>query len=186
MVRKLVGLATPATVWDLGGNTGVFSRLAVEAGSHVVSWDVDPAAVEKNYRHLREEGARPLLPLLLDLTNPSGGIGWANEERMSRAERGPVDPVMALALVHHLAISNNVPLPRIAAFLASLSPQLLIEFVPKQDSQVQRLLATRADIFDDYTPAGFEAAFGQHYETVETHPIRESVRTLYLFRRKRT
>jgi hypothetical protein len=169
VVRKLVGLATPATVWDLGGNTGVFSRLAVEAGSHVVSWDVDP-----------------LLPLLLDLTNPSAGIGWANEERMSLADRGPVDLVMALALVHHLAISNNVPLPRIAAFLASLSPQLLIEFVPKQDSQVQRLLATRADIFDDYTQAGFEAAFGQHYETLEAHPIRESVRTLYLFRRKRT
>lgn len=185
LVRKLVRSVTPETVWDVGGNTGLFSRLAVEVGSHVVSWDVDPAAVEKNYRHLREEGPRPLLPLLLDLTNPSGGLGWANEERLSLRERGPVDLVMALALVHHLAISNNVPLPRVADFFASLSPHLLIEFVPKQDSQVQRLLATREDIFDDYTQAGFEAAFGQRYETVEVHPIRESVRTLYLLRRKR-
>lgn len=184
LVRKLLGVAGPATVWDLGGNTGVFSRLAVDAGAHVVSWDVDPAAVEKNYRHLREEGPRPLLPLLLDLTNPSGGIGWANEERMSLAERGPVDLVMALALIHHLAISNNVPLPRIADFLAKLAPSLLIEFVPKEDSQVQRLLATREDIFDDYTPAGFEAAFARRWETVEVHPIRDGVRTLHLLRRR--
>ena len=184
LVRKLLGVASPATVWDLGGNTGVFSRLAVDAGAHVVSWDVDPAAVEKNYRHLREEGPRPLLPLLLDLTNPSGGIGWANEERMSLAERGPVDLVMALALIHHLAISNNVPLPRIADFLATLAPSLLIEFVPKEDSQVQRLLATREDIFDDYTPAGFEAAFARRWETVEVHPIRDGVRTLHLLRRR--
>jgi hypothetical protein len=111
-------------------------------------------------------------------------MGWANEERMSLADRGPVDLLMALALIHHLAISNNVPLPRIADFLASLSPHLLIEFVPKQDSQVQRLLVTREDIFDGYTQAGFEAAFARRYETVEVHPIRESARTLYLLRRR--
>ena len=184
LVRKLVASVRPATVWDLGGNTGRFSRLAVDAGAHVTSWDVDPAAVEKNYRHLRAEGPRPLLPLLLDLTNPSSAIGWANEERSSLRGRGPVDLVMALALIHHLAISNNVPLSRVAEFFASLGPQLLIEFVPKHDSQVQRLLATREDIFDGYTQAGFEAAFGRRYETIEAHPIPESARTLYLLRRK--
>jgi ribosomal protein L11 methylase PrmA len=183
LVRKLLGSVSPATVWDLGGNTGVFSRIGVESGAHVVSWDVDPAAVEKNYRRLRQEGSRRLLPLLLDLTNPSGGVGWRNEERMSLSERSPVDLVMALALIHHLAISNNVPLPRIADFFASLSAHLLVEFVPKQDSQVKRLLATREDIFDDYTQAGFEAAFSRHYETLEVHPIPESERTLYLLRR---
>ena len=184
LVRKLVASVRPATVWDLGGNTGLFSRLAVDAGAHVTSWDVDPAAVEKNYRHLRAEGPRPLLPLLLDLTNPSSAIGWANEERSSLCGRGPVDLVMALALIHHLAISNNVPLARVAEFFASLGPHLLIEFVPKHDSQVQRLLATREDIFDGYTRAGFEAAFGRRYETIEAHPIPESARTLYLLRRK--
>jgi hypothetical protein len=121
---------------------------------------------------------------LLDLTNPSSASGWANEERASLCGRGPVDLVIALALIHHLAISNNVPLSRVAGFFASLSPHLLIEFVPKQDSQVQRLLATREDIFEDYTQAGFEAAFGRRYEIIGAHPIRESVRTLYLFRRK--
>jgi len=150
----------------------------------VVSWDLDPAAVEKNYLQLRKEGPRPLLPLVLDLTNPSAGIGWANGERLSLAQRGPVDLVMALALVHHLAISNNVPLDRIAEFLAPLAETLLIEFVPKDDSQVKRLLATREDIFDRYTPAGFEAAFATRYHTIETWSIRETSRVLYLFRRK--
>ncbi len=184
LVRKLVESVTPKTVWDLGGNTGVFSRLAVDAGAQVVSWDVDPAAVERSYLELQREGPRALLPLVLDLTNPSGSVGWANEERMSLAERGPVDLVMALALIHHLAISNNVPLERIADFLAPLARHLLIEFVPKEDSQVQRLLATREDIFDGYTQSDFEAAFARHYETVERQPIRETSRTLYLLRRK--
>jgi hypothetical protein len=184
LVRKLVSSVAPKTVWDLGGNTGLFSRLAVEAGAHVTSWDLDPAAVEKNYLHLKQEGSRPLLPLLLDLTNPSAGLGWANEERMSLAQRGPVDLVMALALVHHLAISNNVPLERIADFMASLGPNLLIEFVPKGDSQVQRLLASRQDVFDRYTPEGFEAAFARRYETIDVQPIRETARVLYLLRRK--
>ena len=184
LVRKGVESVTPKTVWDLGGNTGVFSRLAVDAGATVVSWDVDPAAVEQNHLQLQREGPRPLLPLVLDLTNPSGSVGWANEERMSLAERGPVDLVMALALIHHLAISNNVPLDRVADFLSPLARHLLIEFVPKDDSQVRRLLATREDIFDGYTQAGFEAAFARHYETVERQPIRETSRVLYLLRRR--
>jgi ribosomal protein L11 methylase PrmA len=184
LVSELLAAASPKTVWDLGGNTGRFSRLAVDGGAHVVSWDIDPAAVEKNYRELRREGPRALLPLVLDLTNPSAAIGWANEERMSVAQRGPVDLVMALALVHHLAISNNVPLERVADFLAPLAETLLIEFVPKEDSQVRRLLATREDIFDRYTPEGFEAAFATRYHRIEARPIRETSRVLYLFRRK--
>jgi hypothetical protein len=184
VVRKGIESVMPSTVWDFGGNTGVFSRLAVEAGAQVVSWDVDPAAVEQNYLQLQREGHRPLLPLVLDLTNPSGAVGWANEERMSLVERGPVDLVMALALIHHLAISNNVPLSRVADFLAPLALHLMIEFVPKDDSQVQRLLATREDIFDAYSQADFEAEFARHYEIVERQPIRATSRTLYLLRRR--
>jgi hypothetical protein len=184
LVRKLVALVSPRTVWDLGANTGLFSRIAVEGGAHVVSWDVDPGAVERSYLALREDGRRALLPLLLDLTNPSAAAGWANRERMSLAERGPVDLLMALALVHHLAISNNVPLERIADFFAPLAPYLLIEFVAKDDSQVQRLLATREDVFAGYGQAGFEAAFFRHYELVESHPISGTSRTLYLLRRR--
>jgi len=111
-------------------------------------------------------------------------VGWACEERDSLAARGPVDLAMALALVHHLAISNNVPLERVAEMLATLARHLVIEFVPKADSQVERLLATREDIFPDYHEAGFEAAFAACFELLEKQPVAGSERTLYLFARR--
>lgn len=90
---------------------------------------------------------------------------------------------MALALVHHLAIGNNVPLAEVAKYFAALSEWVIVEFVPKSDSQVQRLLATRKDIYDQYTSAGFEEAFASYFSTVKSQPISGSERTLYLFRR---
>jgi hypothetical protein len=120
---------------------------------------------------------------VLDLTNPSPSLGWQNEERMSFVERGPVDIVMALALIHHLAISNNVPLESLAAFFAGLAPWLIIEFVPKTDSQVERLLSTREDIFPDYNPNGFEQAFKKHFIIHKIVPVQDSERQLYLMER---
>jgi len=141
----------PAIVWDLGANVGIFSRLASDRGISTVSFDVDPAAVEKNYLDCVARGDTSILPLVIDLTNPSPSVGWENKERMSLKEHGPADAVLALSPVHHLAISNNVPLSQIAGFLSDISRWLSIEFVPKSDSQVQRLLATKEDIFPDYT-----------------------------------
>lgn len=179
LVGRYLDACSPKTVWDLGANTGLFSRIAADRGARVVAFDVDPAAVERNWREVTERGQTRMLPLLQDLTNPSSGIGWDNEERSSLAERGPADVAMALALVHHIAISNNVPLSRIAAFLHKLCRTLIIEFVPKGDSQVRRLLATREDVFPDYTTEGFEAAFATCFTIVEREPIPESERTLY-------
>jgi hypothetical protein len=99
---------------------------------------------------------------------------------MSFVERGPTDMIMALALIHHLAISNNVPLDNIARFLATLGRRLIIEFVPKQDKKVQTLLATRIDIFKDYTEAGFEAAFSPYFSIERRVNIQASERVLYL------
>lgn len=180
LVERHIEAIRPKSVWDLGANTGVFSRLAAKRGIPTVAYDIDPAAVEKNYLTCKEEGQTELLPLVLDLTNPSPGLGWANEERMSLLERGPADMVLALALVHHLAISNNLPLPKIAEFFSRLSAGLVVEFVPKSDSQVQRLLATREDIFPEYTRDGFERAFGRFFSIDEVHGIEGSERTLYL------
>lgn len=178
-VGRLLEVASPRTVWDLGGNVGVFSRLAGTRGVPTVCMDSDPVAVERNYLS-QEDGSADVLPLLMDLTSPSPGLGWANQERMSLAERGPADTVLALALIHHLAISNNVPFPTIAAFLAGLCRTLIIEFVPKEDPQVQRLLRTREDIFSDYSQDAFERQFGQSFRVVERAPVRESPRVLYL------
>ena len=174
----------PAMIWDLGANNGTFSRVAHDSGAFVGSFDIDPAAVEQNYRGVKQEKLDNLLPLLLDLTNPSPAIGWANRERDSFHMRGPADLVLALALIHHLAISNNVPLPHLAQFFAVTGKRLIIEFVPKSDSQVKKLLASREDIFPDYTRAGFEEAFGNMFTIREAVDIRESERVLYLLEAK--
>src|SRR4030042_4494997 len=117
IVAAFLDRVRPSTVWDLGANIGMFSRLASDRGIPTVSFDLDPAAGEKNYRACVASGDTCVLPLVTDLANPSPSIGWENKERMSLRERGPGDGVLALALVHHLAISNNIPLSRIAGFL---------------------------------------------------------------------
>jgi hypothetical protein len=186
--RDLVGAMLEKTnnrmVWDLGANNGYFSRVASERDLFTVAADIDPAAVELNWRSCRRGAETHLLPLLVDLTNPSPALGWAHRERESLLDRGPAGTVIALALIHHLAISNNVPLERLAAFFAAAGGYLVIEFVPKSDSQVQRLLATREDVFPDYCREGFETAFGEHFEIIEKKDIAGSERTLYLMRRK--
>jgi len=180
LIEGFLGEVKPRSVWDLGANTGVFSRLASSRGIPTVAFDIDFVAVELNYRNMRAKKESNLLPLILDLTNPSPALGWAHEERASLIGRGPADTVLALALIHHLAISNNLPFDMIAAFFASVCRSLIIEFVPKSDSQVQKLLATREDIFPDYTPAGFEAAFGRRFRIRKTEKIAGSERLLYL------
>ncbi len=183
LIREWSARLRPSLVWDLGANRGIFSRVAGKSGAYVVSSDIDPAAVEQNYRQVKSEKTENLLPLLIDLTNPSPSIGWANEERDSFGSRGPADMVLALALIHHLAISNNVPLPQLADFFARTGKWLVIEFVPKADSQVQKLLISREDIFPNYTREGFEAAFGQRFRIAEAVDVRESERVLYLLER---
>lgn len=186
LVSSFLKRAKPGRVLDLGSNDGSFSRLALGLGAYVLSADVDPVAVERNYQAVKRGQETALLPLLLDLTNPSPDLGWANAERSRFSERAQADVAMALALIHHLAISNNVPLELVADYTASLAPQLIIEFVPKSDSQVQRLLATREDIFPAYTLAGFEAAFAHRYEILDKQPVAGSERVLYLMRRRGT
>ena len=114
VVGEFIDAIAPSELWDLGANTGEYSRIAAERGIDTKAFDVDPACVDRNYVAVREQRETRLLPLLLDLTNPSPAIGWALAERDSIAERSRADAVMALALIHHIAISNNVPLPRIA------------------------------------------------------------------------
>ena len=159
IIDRFVDKVQPDEVWDLGANNGEFSRIASDRGIFTVAFDIDANAISKAYIQVRKSSEKNLLPLVMDLTNPSPGLGWAHKERQSLIERGPVPMAFALALVHHLAISNNVPLPKLAHFFSEVCQNLVIEFVPKSDSQVKRLLASRLDIFDDYTEEGFEAAF---------------------------
>nr|MEE4268710.1 SAM-dependent methyltransferase [Candidatus Krumholzibacteria bacterium] len=184
LVAALLEKTDAETAWDLGANNGFFSRVASDRGLFTVASDIDPVAVEKNWREVKEKGEQKILPLLMDLTNPSPGLGWDHAERTSFLARGPAGVVFALALIHHLAISNNVPLPLLAAFFSRAGRWLIIEFVPKGDSQVDRLLATREDVFPEYTQEGFEAAFGSKFEIVSAEEIEGSKRTLYLLRKR--
>jgi hypothetical protein len=183
-VNAFILRVRPRSVWDLGANIGEFSRVASNLGIPTIAFDIDHGAVQRNYAMVKQDKETDLLPLCLDLTNPSPSLGWNCQERMSLPERAPVDMVMALALVHHLAISNNIPLENLASFFAGLGRWLIVEFIPKSDSQVKRLLSSRQDIFPDYTKAGFESAFGMHFEILEESPIAGSERILYLMERK--
>lgn len=170
----------PDEVWDLGANVGVFSRTSSDKGIKTVSFDFDPACVEANYRKSAEEKEENILPLVLDLTNPSPGIGWQNQERNSLLDRGPADVALALALVHHLAISNNTPFRKIADFLGSLCNSLIVEFIPKDDPQVQKLLTNREDIFNRYTKENFESCFEEYFSIQRSERIEDSGRSMYL------
>lgn len=180
IIDEYLNLTKPKSVWDFGANVGMFSRIASKKGIRTISFDIDYAAVEKNYLNCKASGEKYILPLLLDLTNPSPAIGWANEERLSLVNRGPVDMIFALALIHHLVISNNIPFEYISEFFSRICKYLIIEFVPKTDSQTQRLLQSKKDIFYDYTEERFESSFSNQFRILKKTQIKDSLRTLYL------
>ncbi len=182
-VTRALQAAGGSRAWDLGANTGRYSRIAAEQGYRVVALDVDPGAVERAYLAVRAEGRSDILPLLADLTDPSPALGWAGAERRSLLDRADADVVLALALVHHLAIGANVPLPMIASLFARLAPHAVVEFVPKEDPMVRRLLASRRDIFATYSIEGFRAAFSADWEIASEMSIEASSRTLFHLRR---
>jgi hypothetical protein len=180
IVARYLERTNPKSVWDLGANIGNFSRIASDQGIFTLASDFDRGAVERNYKSMRARNERSLHPLVLDLTNPSPSLGWAHRERESLIDRGPAGLAMALALIHHLAIGNNVPLMELARFLREIGNWLIIEFIPKNDPQVQKLLANREDIFPDYTLQGFEIAFGSVFTVRDSEDLLDSERRLYL------
>ncbi|CAN5603726.1 nodulation protein NoeA [soil metagenome] len=184
IVADLVGRVSPSLVWDLGANTGRFSRICADAGALTVAWDADPVAVDQGYRMSRDAPVPNLLPLIVDLMNPSPDRGWMSTERAGFFDRPNPDLALGLGLIHHLAIANNVPLAGIAALFARVAPSAMVEFVPKEDSQVRRLLATRPDIFPEYTYEGFREAFDRPFEWVASAGVEGSLRRIDLFRRR--
>jgi hypothetical protein len=120
----------------------------------------------------------------MDFTNPSPALGWHNQERHSLLERAPADLLLALAFIHHMAIANNVPLEALARYLHDCGHWLIIEWVPKEDSQVQKLLANRQDIFTNYHMEGFESSFEYYFNIREKSTITDSPRVIYLMESK--
>ena len=183
LVASFLSVAKPRTLWDLGANTGIYSRIASDNNISVIAFDIDPACVENSYRQVKDKKEQNILPLLLDLTNPSPPLGWANGERKSVGERANADIIMGLALIHHLAISNNLPFTKIAQYFSQLSDWIIIEFVPKEDDKVQIMLKNRKDIFQQYSISDFEMAFQKYYTIVQKQQIENSKRTLFLMKK---
>ena len=142
------------TTWDLGANTGAFSRIAADAGAYTVAIDGDPAAVERAALAGQARNERRILPLVMDLANPTAAMGWAHQERGSLADRGPADTLLALGLIHHLTLSNHVPFAMTAEFFARIGRRLVIEFVPPTDSQVVAMLSRMPKAAAGYLAGG--------------------------------
>lgn len=184
LIKEWTSAIAPKITWDLGCNAGMFSELVQQLSDQIISFDIDHLAIEKFYASVKNKGYRNILPLVLDLGNPSAAVGWANRERKSFVERGKADLIFALALIHHLSIGNNVPFADVAELFSNLTRQLIIEFVPKHDGQAQRLLVTREDIFSDYNQDNFESAFERFFVIENRQQVTGTERTLYLMKRR--
>lgn len=176
----------PRLVLDLGANDGRFSHIAVNAGATAaVAADFDALVVDRLYRRLRDTGERRILPLVLDLANPSPGLGWRNAERPAFVDRVRPDITLCLAVVHHLALTNNVPLDEVVAMLADFADidnrtSLVVEFPHPDDVMARRLLARkRTGLFDHYTLHNFERALATRFDTIERVELPSGTRTLY-------
>ena len=180
--ERFVREAGPARLaWDLGANDGRFAR-ALDAEA-VVAVDGDERVVGELYSRLRGEGSRTILPLVVDLADPSPGLGWLGLERRRLEERGRPDLVLCLALVHHLAIGRNVPFEELVGWLNGLGARLVVEFADRDDPMVERLLAAkRAETHQGYGREGFEAALRERFAIERREELGSGTRTLYLAR----
>lgn len=169
---------------DFGANNGHFSRIAAKHNYLVISCDNDICSVNENYIYNIENNINNVLPLMLDLTNPSPAIGVNNIERKSFIQRGKSKVNVALAIIHHMCISNNIPFNYLADLFGQCGEYLIIEFVPKDDSKVQELLKGREDIYDNYTQENFEITFKQKYNILDSKKLMDSNRTIYLMENK--
>ena len=185
-VREVATSRAFDLVWDIGCNNGRYSRIAAEGAKTVVAVDADPGPVELLYRDLRGEPNERILPLTMNLADPSPGLGWRGLERRSMPDRGKPDLVLALALVHHVAISANVPVKEFIDWLRSLGSELVIEFPTRDDPMVKQLLAPKRDgLHPDYELDFFERTLKEAFDVERSERLESGTRLLYHARPKR-
>ena len=182
-VSEVVAAERPALTWDMGCNDGAYSRLAAENSDRVVAFDFDHATVEALYRSLKEEGNTRILPLVGNLADPSPGLGWRGLERRTLADRGAPDLMLALALIHHVSISANIPIAEFLEWVKDLGSTLLIEFPKRTDPMVRALLANKQEGANlDYDLDNFELELGRRFNVEKREELPSGDRVLYLAR----
>ncbi|MFK7831764.1 MAG: class I SAM-dependent methyltransferase [Winogradskyella sp.] len=178
----------PSRLIDVGGNDGTFVRKLDSALETALVCDIDNNAVDFNHKTQKLNKEQTMLPFVLDVLNPSAAIGLNNVERdsfINRIKDFAPQVTLALAVIHHMSLSGNVPFSESAKFFSSFSEHLIIEFPKRNDSWVQRLLNNKADFkdhFEFYTIGNFEKAYSVYFEVVEKIIIENSERVLYLFK----
>ena len=179
-VRRAVATRPWNLVWDLGSNTGNFSRLAAANAKTVIAMEGDHAAADRLYMSCKAEpGNSRILPLVINLADPTPPLGWRGQERKTLSERGKPDLVLCLALIHHMVIGANVPMLEFVDWLRSLDGALVIEFVTKDDEMVRQLLRNKDDIYDDYELAVFEEALDERFAITDRQVLKSGRRVLY-------
>ena len=184
-VRQVLGTRRWPLVWDVGCNTGVYSRLAAGHADYVLALDADHVVIDRLYRALRDEGHATILPLVADVADPSPGLGWRGRERRPLAERGSPALILCLALAHHLVVGRNIPLADVIDWLAGFDAEVVLEFVDRGDAMVKRLLRHREGQDFDYSRAAAEAALARHFDVAARVALPGGTRTLYHCRPRR-
>ncbi len=182
--RKLISTTEFKTVLDIGANDGFFSKIISGEATSVVSIDFDSNCIGSLYSYIKQQKVLNILPLCIDFSNPTPATGFANKERSSFPGRAKFDLLLALALVHHLAISKNIPFENIAASFDEMAETAIVEFVPKEDEKVQQLLENRRDIFDNYNEEKFRKAFEKYFNIIVVSEVPGTLRTMYMMKRK--
>jgi hypothetical protein len=175
IVKEYLSLTSPEIVWDLGANEGYFSQIAKKFSKEVVALDSDPVCIDR-----LSNKDTSILPLLMDLTAPTPSFGWGENERKSLAERGPADLLMALALVHHLRITEGIPFLRIAEYFHRICHYLIIEFIPLNDKKSVQINSVNRVGRDSYNEEIFKNDFSNYFKIKQRNQIMDSGRVLFL------
>jgi SAM-dependent methyltransferase len=171
-------------VWDIGCNTGTFSRLCEPFADYVVSMDGDAKAIDQLYLHERERDSSKLLPMIVDLSNVSPNQGWRGAERKALEARGNPDLVLCLALIHHMVLSANIPMNEFIGWIASLGADAIIEFVGADDDMSRMLLRNKVNQYGDYTEAEFERLVSEKFSIEASEELKGGHRKIYFLRRR--
>jgi hypothetical protein len=180
IISGWLGFIPYSSALDLGSNEGVFTELVAAGNKKLICADVDHYSINRLYQKIKRDGQKNIHPLVTDLSHPAPAIGLNNEERMSFKERVKADLVLALALIHHLAIGKNIPFSGMADFFQQLGHYLVIEFIPKEDEKIRFMLQQKKDVYQDYTEENFLAVFSGRYKLLDRQVVGTSKRTLYL------
>ncbi|MDE0039770.1 MAG: class I SAM-dependent methyltransferase [Gammaproteobacteria bacterium] len=184
-VEKHTRARRPRLLWDLGANTGTYSRIAAKHSGMVIAVDGDHEAADVLYRETREGRERNIIPLVMDLANPSPGQGWAGRERAPFVERRSPDMALCLALVHHLRVSANVPVSLLVEWMRSLDATVIVEFVDRDDEMFAKLAENKREDHADYTLENFQSEVDKHFSVEERMGLKEGKRELLLLVPKR-